>query len=98
MSLASSALKTPLFKQDPDTFESAFEKRGTAAGGAQLRYNYYPMITDPSQIKPGQIRCGEHTDYGGITVLIQDDVGGLEVRRIYVKEDTDCDNAAIERT
>ena len=56
------------------------------------------MITDPSQIKPGQIRCGEHTDYGAITLLIQDDVGGLEVRCIHVKEDTDCDNAAIERT
>ena len=38
------------------------------------------MISDPSKIKPGQIRCGEHTDYGGITLLIQDDVGGLEVR------------------
>ena len=46
------------------------------------------MITDPSQIKPGQIRCGEHTDYGAITLLIQDDVGGLEVRCIHVKEDT----------
>ena len=43
------------------------------------------MITDPSQIKPGQIRCGEHTDYGAITLLIQDDIGGLEVRSIHVK-------------
>ena len=49
------------------------------------------MITDPSQIKPGQIRCGEHTDYGGITLLIQDDAGGLEVGYIHVKEDTYCD-------
>ena len=53
---------------------------GTSEGGSQLRYNYYPMISDLSKIKPGQIRCGEHTDYGGITLLIQDDVGGLEVR------------------
>lgn len=53
---------------------------GTSSGGTQLRYNYYPMIADIRKVKPGQIRCGEHTDYGGITLLIQDDVGGLEVR------------------
>lgn len=49
-------------------------------GGTQLRSNYYPMIADISKVKPGQIRCGEHTDYGGIALLIQDDAGGLEVR------------------
>jgi len=31
-------------------------------------------------LKPGQIRCGEHTDYGTITLLFQDTVGGLEVK------------------
>ena len=50
-------------------------------GTALLRFNYYPRITDFEHIKPGQIRCGEHTDYGGITLLFQDDAGGLEVRR-----------------
>lgn len=40
------------------------------------------MIPDINKVKPGQIRCGEHTDYGGITLLIQDDAGGLEVRKI----------------
>ena len=53
---------------------------GNFSGGARFRYNYYPMIADISKVKPGQVRCGEHTDYGGITLLIQDDVGGLEVR------------------
>ena len=38
------------------------------------------MISDLSEVKPGQIRAGEHSDYGGITLLFQDDVGGLEVR------------------
>ncbi len=31
------------------------------------------------EMKPGQLRCGEHSDYGSITLLFQDDAGGLEV-------------------
>ena len=53
-------------KQNPDAFAYAYEKRGTLLGGTQLRYNFYPMITDITKVKPGQIRCGEHTDYGGL--------------------------------
>ncbi|KAJ7394170.1 hypothetical protein OS493_003850 [Desmophyllum pertusum] len=67
---------------EPDSFAYAYEKRGTLLGGTQLRSNYYPMIADISKVKPGQIRCGEHTDYGGIALLIQDDAGGLEVSHI----------------
>jgi len=26
------------------------------------------------------VRCGEHADYGTLTLLIQDEVGGLEVK------------------
>ena len=26
------------------------------------------------------IRCGEHSDYGTVTFLFQDDLGGLEVK------------------
>ena len=57
---------------------------GTSKGAAQLRYNFYPKIEDLSKVKPGQIRCGEHTDYGAITVLFQDDIGGLEVSKVEV--------------
>ena len=32
-----------------------------------------------SELKTGQVRCGEHSDYGSITLLFQDGVGGLEV-------------------
>jgi isopenicillin N synthase-like dioxygenase len=45
-----------------------------------LRYLHYPLINqDP---KEGQLGAGMHTDYGTITLLYQDDVGGLEVKGI----------------
>ena len=32
-----------------------------------------------ADIKPDQIRLGEHTDFGSITLVFQRDVGDLEV-------------------
>ncbi|KAK2169552.1 hypothetical protein LSH36_9g16040 [Paralvinella palmiformis] len=42
-----------------------------------MRYLFYPPV--PQNVKPGQIRCGEHSDYGSLTILFQDDAGGLQV-------------------
>ncbi|HEY4004400.1 MAG TPA: 2-oxoglutarate and iron-dependent oxygenase domain-containing protein, partial [Pseudonocardia sp.] len=40
---------------------------------------YYPQLKPP---KLGQLRRGEHTDWGGLTVLYQEDgPGGLQVRQ-----------------
>jgi isopenicillin N synthase-like dioxygenase len=45
-----------------------------------LRLTYYPAQGDAPL--PGQIRSGEHTDYGNLTILRGDDVpGGLQVKR-----------------
>ncbi|BAY19439.1 2OG-Fe(II) oxygenase [Anabaenopsis circularis NIES-21] len=43
-----------------------------------LRLLHYPPLQTPP--KPGQVRAGEHSDYGSITLLFQDNVGGLEVQ------------------
>ncbi|XP_033629574.1 2-oxoglutarate-dependent dioxygenase gloF-like [Asterias rubens] len=63
--------------QDPLLFakhhSKAFENSGTT-----LRTLYYPALVDVSP-KEQQVRCGEHSDYGGITLLFQERPG-LEVR------------------
>lgn len=43
-----------------------------------LRLLHYPPPTVVS--KPGQMRAGAHSDYGTLTLLFQDNVGGLEVQ------------------
>jgi isopenicillin N synthase-like dioxygenase len=42
-----------------------------------LRLLHYPPLDE--SIAAQQIRAGEHTDYGSITLLFQDEMGGLEV-------------------
>ena len=45
-----------------------------------MRLLHYPPL--PSKIEKNQIRAGEHTDYGDVTLLFQDSVGGLEVKTL----------------
>ncbi|MEW6492061.1 MAG: 2-oxoglutarate and iron-dependent oxygenase domain-containing protein [Cyanobacteriota bacterium] len=42
-----------------------------------LRLLHYPPLNQLP--KPGQVRAGEHSDYGSFTLLFQNEVGGLEV-------------------
>ena len=45
---------------------------------ATLRLIHYPP--QPGRIIDNQIGCGAHTDWGAVTLLLQDDAGGLEVQ------------------
>ena len=59
---------------DPAYFEDKLDQPM-----ATLRLLHYPP--QPPGAASGAIGAGEHTDYGDITLLLTDEVGGLEVKR-----------------
>ncbi|KAK2179380.1 hypothetical protein NP493_494g04102 [Ridgeia piscesae] len=65
--------------EDPSYLKNQHSKDDINHVGT-LRCLYYPPIRQDTVIKPGQTRCGEHSDYGFITLIFQDDAGGLELR------------------
>ena len=57
--------------------------------GSTLRSLYYPPV-DREQLKDGQLRCGEHSDYGSITLVFQGQAGGLQVHRPLTHHRNEC--------
>lgn len=50
-------------------------------GDNTLRLLHYPAVDrEVFKTNPGQVRAGEHSDYGSITLLFQDSRGGLQVK------------------
>lgn len=61
--------------------EEGFFDPYTDAGDNNLRLLHYPAVRKSVFKKnPNQVRAGEHSDYGSITLLFQDNIGGLEVK------------------
>ncbi|XP_070532490.1 uncharacterized protein [Ptychodera flava] len=63
--------------EDPYLFVKAHEGLGGKDNESMMRFAYYLPV--PENVEVNQIRCGEHSDYGSITILFQDNQGGLEV-------------------
>jgi len=45
-------------------------------------FDIFIALLSIAVLKPGQVRCTGHTDYGFLTILYQDDCGGLEVSHL----------------
>ncbi|KAM4619399.1 uncharacterized protein ACJ7VT_008572 [Polymixia lowei] len=63
---------------EPDVFLCTHRFIGSEENGSTLRSLYYPPVNE-LKVKEGQLRCGEHSDYGSITLVFQGSEGGLEV-------------------
>jgi isopenicillin N synthase-like dioxygenase len=64
---------TKVFSEDSHQFI------GRPGNFTTLRIHNYPAKSITEKQAENLTRCGAHTDYGTLTVLFQDDVGGLQV-------------------
>ena len=67
--------KIPFYSMCAHHFVPFYDMPGTT-----LRLLRYPP--HPQAALANQLGAGAHTDWGGITLLAQDDLGGLEVRNV----------------
>ncbi|XP_048827992.1 uncharacterized protein LOC125705784 [Brienomyrus brachyistius] len=63
---------------DVDIFVNSHKSIGSDLNKSTLRILYYPPVRH-EMVKERQLRCGEHSDYGSISMLFQDSKGGLQV-------------------
>ncbi|KAF5903041.1 uncharacterized protein DAT39_007242, partial [Clarias magur] len=62
---------------DSEIFLKAHSHIGSDKNDTTLRTLYYPPVQAES-VKKDQLRCGEHSDYGSISLLFQDPEEGLQ--------------------
>ncbi len=68
-----------LIARSLDLPDDWFKPFFTSKGG-KLRMIKYPPQPDDAQFN--QLGAGAHTDWGGVTLLAQDQIGGLEIRNV----------------
>ncbi|XP_067674258.1 uncharacterized protein [Haliotis asinina] len=64
---------------DRNILRNCHQSFGSKKSPGTLRSLYYPPLPASTRIESGQLRCGEHSDYGTLTLLFQDRCGGLEI-------------------
>ncbi|MBL4821235.1 MAG: hypothetical protein JKY98_09660 [Gammaproteobacteria bacterium] len=64
-------------EQSPDSLSPEFGKQHSSF----LRLNYYPLSPQPTTSERGPLGINRHSDAGALTVLAQDDVPALQVRK-----------------
>ena len=82
--------------QDTQFFVKAHQKmgKGVQHNFTKMRLLQYPPLPPEDEIKPGQLRCGEHVDSSTISLIFQDPNGGLQVYQYnYQCGNTVCDGS-----
>ncbi|KAM7002786.1 uncharacterized protein LKV04_004005 isoform 3-T3 [Tautogolabrus adspersus] len=79
---------------DPEVFLSVHRHVGSDKNGTTLRSLYYPPVKC-EEAKEGQLRCGEHSDYGSITLLFQGSEGLQVLSRSGEFIDAPCISGAV---
>ena len=72
-------IATGLGLEDVEAFIQYMANDGVHRNQTNFKTVRYPGIPKGKDIPADMVRCGEHTDIGALTLLFQDEVGGLEV-------------------
>ncbi|KAF8348020.1 oxidoreductase [Amanita rubescens] len=59
--------------------ENTFDQFTDGANNFVRLLHYPPVPKKVFRANPGQVRAGEHSDYGTVTLLFQDSLGGLQI-------------------
>lgn len=72
------ALGYGLKLEDPRALQQTSAGTGAEGNDTTLRFAFYPEVSI-KQMEEGCLRCAEHTDFGLITLLLDNGVSGLQI-------------------